>query len=253
MTYTDEGSGPAIVLIHGLPGSARDFRYLAPQLPGFRLIRVDLPGFGGTSRRGKRAWSVRDRARLVRDLLDALELPIVAAVAHSMGGPIAVALADLAPERVTALALLASPGLRPHRAFRRGHVHTMSRVMRLPGAPLALALPLRRAFIAMGFPSRTPTEHFVAAAQDAGMLDFSGFSASLQRLHARQRALPTLVAWAEDDPLIEPAISQELAAAAPAGPRLHWPTGGHNIQKTHAAELGAAIALLAQQAARAAS
>ena len=47
-----------------------------------------------------------------------------------------------------------------------------------------------------------------------------------------------LVAWCQDDPLVERQIGEELAQAAPAGPRLVFPTGGHNLQKTHAVELG---------------
>ena len=53
--------------------------------------------------------------------------------------------------------------------------------------------------------------------------------------------IPTLVAWARDDRLIEAEIFDELSPKAPDGPRLPFDTGGHNIQKSQASELADAI------------
>ena len=55
--------------------------------------------------------------------------------------------------------------------------------------------------------------------------------------NVRRVALPTLVAWCEDDPLIERDIAHELAAALPDGPRLRFSNGGHNPQKSQAAPI----------------
>jgi pimeloyl-ACP methyl ester carboxylesterase len=51
LSFTDEGAQDASTLfaVHGVPGSVRDSRYLGPPLlPFARLIRVDLPGSGGS-------------------------------------------------------------------------------------------------------------------------------------------------------------------------------------------------------------
>jgi pimeloyl-ACP methyl ester carboxylesterase len=49
--FKDEGSGPVLICIHGIPGSSRDFRWLTPVLvPHLRVLRIDLPGFGKTQR-----------------------------------------------------------------------------------------------------------------------------------------------------------------------------------------------------------
>ena len=53
--------------------------------------------------------------------------------------------------------------------------------------------------------------------------------------------VPTLTAWAEDDPFIEKAVLEEHAALLPPGPRLSWREGGHNVQKSQAVELAAAL------------
>ncbi len=65
LTFTDEGAsqGTAFFAIHGVPGSVRDFRYLAPPLTSFaRLIRVDLPGSGGSEPRRDALRSLEVRA-----------------------------------------------------------------------------------------------------------------------------------------------------------------------------------------------
>jgi pimeloyl-ACP methyl ester carboxylesterase len=52
---------------------------------------------------------------------------------------------------------------------------------------------------------------------------------------------PALIAYARDDHMIETAVAEELAAAVPGARVMAFDEGGHNIQKTRAAELGAAI------------
>ena len=44
-------------------------------------------------------------------------------------------------------------------------------------------------------------------------------------------------AWADDDKIVESRVSKILTKIAPARPRLHFDTGGHNIQKTRATEI----------------
>jgi len=66
VTYTDEGpaEAPVLIAVHGIPGSGRDFRYLAPQLlPARRVVRVDLPGFGGSAPALDAIRTLRGRAR----------------------------------------------------------------------------------------------------------------------------------------------------------------------------------------------
>jgi pimeloyl-ACP methyl ester carboxylesterase len=242
VTYTDEGEGDVVVvLLHGLPGSVRDFRYLAPQLGSVRRVRIDLPGYGGTSRQGKRVWYPDERAALVVKVLDALGLERLVIVGHSMGGVVATAVACALPDTVVGLGLLASPGVRPHRGFLSARLDWVSRLLRVPGLPTVLKGAVQRGFRAAGFPKRTPYDVMVSSMVDAGVLNFEVHGRWLRTL--RQ---PTLLAWAADDPLVEHAIGVELTGVVPAGPRCVWPTGGHNVQKTHAAELGEALTAFAR-------
>lgn len=64
--------------------------------------------------------------------------------------------------------------------------------------------------------------------------------------HLRSLKIPTLHAYAADDPMIPGHIAAELSSVCPPGPRIVFPTGGHNIQKTHAAELARHLLQFAQ-------
>lgn len=245
LAYTDEG-GPAaprtVVCIHGLPGSHRDFRYLAPELTalGARVVRFDMPGFGDTPTATAAGLTVPDRAQVVREALEALELLDTVLVGHSMGGPVSLHAACEVPERVTALAMLSSPGLTPHRAFVRANVRRSARLLRIGVLRWLLKGALRRGYTRAGFPRSLTHEARVQAVLQAAEVDFEQNQANADRLRA-----PTLVAWAKDDKLMEREISVALRAALPGHAELEFETGGHNIQKTHARELAAAILALA--------
>jgi len=66
----------------------------------------------------------------------------------------------------------------------------------------------------------------------------------VMRVAVRRPLPPTVIAYARDDHMIETAIAEELAAAVPGARVLAFDVGGHNIQKTRAVELGAAIRAL---------
>src|SRR5688500_7794578 len=84
--YTDEGEGVALVALHGLPGTVRDFRWLAPAIsPGVRSIRLEQAGFGGTPVATEPDPSLAARTELVIAMLDALSIDRFVVLGHSMG------------------------------------------------------------------------------------------------------------------------------------------------------------------------
>ncbi len=233
VTFTDEGDGPPLVALHGLPGSARDFRWLASALAGrLRFIRIDMPGFGGTDRGAATGLDLSDRADFVLDVLHDLGLSRVVLLGHSMGGPVAVATANRAPETIASVALLASPGLRPHRMLKRFPARSLATLLGIGPTRAVLKHPMRWAFRSVGFSRSLPFEELVLTTEAAAATSIREHAANVKAL--RQ---PTLVAWAEDDHLVEQEIFAELGRACPEGPRLVYLHGGHNIQKSHAGEL----------------
>jgi pimeloyl-ACP methyl ester carboxylesterase len=96
------------VLLHGQPGSGADWRQVADRLPaGLPVVALDRPGYGA-SRRAAGGFGYNGRAVVAE--LDARGIERAVLVGHSYGGGVALAVAQLAPERVEALVLLASVG-----------------------------------------------------------------------------------------------------------------------------------------------
>jgi len=236
--YTIEGDGPPLLMLHGLPGSSRDFRWLCSALGGrVRAVRLEQPGFGATPAETETGVTLAHRARFVITAADALGLERFAVLGHSISGPVAMAVAARVPRRVTHLALLGSVGLHPHALARRMRRHPdLSRLLERRLVQRLVLPTMREGFVRAGFPRRTPDREMIQSTRIFHRLEFSAV-----RDAARSVRAPTLIAWAEDDPIVEAAIALELGAALPAGPRLPFEDGGHNLQKTRAVELADAL------------
>jgi 3-oxoadipate enol-lactonase len=99
---------PWVVLLHGQPGSGADWDQVTERLPaGVGVLALDRPGYGASPRP---AGGFAAGARAVVAELDARGIDQAVLVGHSYGGGVALATAQLAPERVAALVLLASVG-----------------------------------------------------------------------------------------------------------------------------------------------
>ena len=111
MRYLVGGSGPPLVLVHGLGGSATNWNLLAPLLARRRrVLAPDLPGHG-RSAPAPAPDGLGSLADRVAELAE-LEGMLPAAVAgHSMGADVALRLAARRPEAVSALVLVAAGGL----------------------------------------------------------------------------------------------------------------------------------------------
>jgi len=100
-----------VVLLHGSPGRRNDLAGMALVLGRKRVtMRPDLPGFGRSTRHLP-DYSIFAHARYVRALCDELGIERFHVVGFSMGGGVAIALADLCPDRVASVGLLASIGV----------------------------------------------------------------------------------------------------------------------------------------------
>jgi len=240
IAVSEEGPAGAlpILCVHGIPGSRRDFRYLAPLLASrFRVLRVEMPGFGESPPDG--AASLESWASVLLAVAEALGHERFALLSHSFGGGAVLLAAAQAGERLAGATVPASMGARRHRAFA------------IPPAAYAamsalIAFPLTRPlFVAGGrrFYRRIgliPPDGWRELHRHTSLLasvSFAGLGASARRIQA-----PVVVAHCADDRLVETAIARELAALLPHGRLLEFPSGGHHLQKTRAADLAAAIA-----------
>jgi pimeloyl-ACP methyl ester carboxylesterase len=99
------GEGPSLLLVHGFGGAAWNFSELAPLLPGRRLIIPDLPGHGASS--PLPAPTLTGFADVLAEILD----EPVDVLGHSLGGVVALRLAERHPLLVRSLVLAAAAGI----------------------------------------------------------------------------------------------------------------------------------------------
>jgi pimeloyl-ACP methyl ester carboxylesterase len=131
VSYRTAGSGPALLLLHGIANSSETWEAVAPLLSErFTLIAPDLMGHGASATpRGD--YSLGAHASGARDIVTALGHDRVTVLGHSLGGGIAMQFAYQFPERVERLVLVSSGGL-------GREVHLLLRAASLPGADYVL-------------------------------------------------------------------------------------------------------------------
>jgi pimeloyl-ACP methyl ester carboxylesterase len=197
----DVGTGSPLVLLHGLAGSARWWSRNIPALSrSYRVIAIDLPGFGA-SPRGHRL----DLEVVIDQLagtMDELAIERASLIGHSMGGLIAGGLAADRPERVDRLILVDAAFLSLDRSTIRpitGSAKTLRRT-----APSLL--PLLIADGVRSGPRRLTDASIQLLRADWG--------AKLPKVEA-----PTLVMWGEHDRICPVAIGQRIVDTI-AGSRL---------------------------------
>ena len=115
LSLMEAGTGPAVIAVHGLGATKGSFLTTVLGLADrFRVIALDLPGFGDSDKPIGAAYDAPFFARAGIDLLDALDLERAHVIGNSLGGRIALEIGLRAPDRVERLALLA-----PSLAWRR--------------------------------------------------------------------------------------------------------------------------------------
>ncbi|WP_421046111.1 alpha/beta fold hydrolase [Paraburkholderia sp. A1RI-2L] len=104
-----DGGGAPLVFVHGLCGQMRNFAWLPLEALAreHRVILIDRPGSGYSTRGALTPANIRAQARTVARFIDALGLEAPVLVGHSLGGAIALAVALDHPESVARLALIA--------------------------------------------------------------------------------------------------------------------------------------------------
>jgi pimeloyl-ACP methyl ester carboxylesterase len=139
--YFAGGSGPPVVLVHGLGGAASNWIELVPGLlERHRVLAVDLPGHGGSERLGRGA-GVDAFTAAVAAVLEADDAPPALVAGHSFGGLTVLRLAHARPELVRGLLLIAPAGIATSTRVAQAVVFTS--VILRPGRMVA---PLRHRY-----------------------------------------------------------------------------------------------------------
>jgi pimeloyl-ACP methyl ester carboxylesterase len=127
MSYVTGGSGPPIVLLHGLGANSFTWRFVLPALAReYTVFAPDMLGCGASDKVGV-DYSLEAMAGYVLSFMDAVGLARAHIVGHSMGGGLALIFAHRHPARVDRLALVSSGGM-------GRDMHWLLRISTLPGA-----------------------------------------------------------------------------------------------------------------------
>jgi pimeloyl-ACP methyl ester carboxylesterase len=92
IAFTDHGTGPVLVMLHGVPTSSWMYRKVIPELQAsMRVITIDHLGFGSSDKPDGSAddYSAAGHAARTRELLDALNVSDYGVLMHDMGGLVA--------------------------------------------------------------------------------------------------------------------------------------------------------------------
>ncbi|MDW8296538.1 MAG: alpha/beta hydrolase, partial [Raineya sp.] len=109
LAYIEQGTGKNVVLLHGFCESKEIWKDFLPELAkNFRTIAVDIGGFGESANLLPQPCTMETLAEQVFALLKELQISQAAFVGHSMGGYVALALAEKHPEIIEKLCLFHS-------------------------------------------------------------------------------------------------------------------------------------------------
>ena len=257
MHYVDEGSGPAVVMVHGTPTWSFLYRHLITTLSrSHRVIAPDHIGFGLSEKPAGWSYRPEDHARNLATLIDRLALRDVALVVHDFGGPIGLSYAIDRPENVDALVLFNTwmwslTGTRAERIsrFMAGPIgRFFYRQLNLSPRVLVkmafadkrkLTAQVHRHYIA-AFPS--PAERqgpWVLARELIGSTDWYE---SLWRRRERIAGKPALLLWGMKDPAFGPDALARWKGAFRDFSVVELPEAGHFVQEEAPEEAARSIA-----------
>ena len=201
------GSGPPLVVIHGLASRGEDYALIMPTLAKrHHLFVPDLLGFG-RSDRPDIDYSVASEAEMIRGYLDAKRIDRCDVMAASMGGWIALKFAAEHPERVRHLVLIDSAGF----PFATTMTETAFTPRNLDQLRALIALQTDRVkslpdFIARDLLRKNREHAWILRRAMRSML----IGHDIMKGHVRRVTMPVLLVWGTNDHIVPPAIGKEM-------------------------------------------
>jgi len=230
--YYDVGSGPTLVLIHGIGGDADDWAFCLDALAAsHRVIALDLLGFG-RSAKPPMEYTIAGYVEMLGRFLRALGLERATLVGHSLGGWIAAAFALQSPQAVDKLVLVDSAGVWGEMTALPVDLH------------VSTLAHMREIFQFLFYDQRLASDSLIefGYAQHLERGDGSTIHSILEntcdgreRLDDRISGLsaPTLILWGENDQMIPLAIGRRIHELVPGSKFAVIPQCGHlpNLEK----------------------
>lgn len=242
-------SGPPVVLVHGLGGSANGFyKLIAPLAARFgRVVALDLPGNGFSPLEGNEGFGSRRQLGFLTRFLEEVVGEPAFVIGNSLGGAMAVALAHEHPEQVRALGLVAPAGAQVgaerHEALIRSLQLTSVEEARALTRRLFHRPPATAVFFAGSVLRMYGTPAVKAILAESGDTPF------LEPEMLQSLEIPTLLVWGESERLLPFESIDFFRAHLPAQAEVHVVKGfGHVPQVECPAELARLVCGFADRA-----
>jgi pimeloyl-ACP methyl ester carboxylesterase len=246
-----KGEGPPLVLVHGVATSRSIWRHVVPGLAERHLVATpDMPGFGDSPPIG-RGFVLEDVADAVADALAGLPAP-VDLLGNSLGGAVAIVLAERRPELVRRLILAAPAGLAPHRApipAIAGRVSATVVAARRRVAPRVVGNAAARRVLLYGLltdpaaASVAEARAIIAGSRGAKRVGPAVAVVAAADLRSRlsELTVPVGFLWGERDHLFPVSALDELRGLVPGAAAEVIPGAGHVPQLDRPGEFVAAV------------
>lgn len=238
--YRDEGQGFPLVLLHASPSSLHTFDHLTAELSKqYRVIRLDLPGYGLTGPNAAGDYSLQWYMQFLDSFLTALHVDSCHVAGNSFGGRLACEYAYEKPGRVKKLVLIAASGYPLKEAG----------VLAMKMARTSLLRPIVRYvtpkfFIAMNLREVYGARHEVLAETVGRYYDFmlragnrdtfiamSNQEPEDSSPHIKNLRNPTLILWGSDDSIIPPRYAELFHKDIPGSRIIVYDGVGHIPQE----------------------
>ncbi len=178
--YRSQGAGPPVLLLHWAPSNGRQYEFIQPALAahGFRVLALDLPGYG-RSHKNAEGWTCEQMAAELAVACDALAIDRGFAVGGHLSAAVVAELAILQPQRWPKIVLDGSPTLSPEQMVTlMSHFAGLSPVFTDSGSHKAFTWDMTETFLSEWDPDFRATPETIAA-QYGYMADYlqMGYSA----------------------------------------------------------------------------
>lgn len=241
--YLEAGSGPTVILLHGLGGSAQNWMFTVNGLsPQFRVVVPDQIGFGNSDK-PLINYRVRTYVDFLNEFYKQLKIERATLVGNSMGGWIAAAFTIAFPEKVDRLVLASATGLAPPANFDFKSLYALN-----PSTREGMKQLVAKVFFNKSFSTDAVIDQFLAQRMSAG--DGYTINSLIESVGRREDFLdgqldkiktPTLIIWGREDGLVLLSEGERLKKDIANSKLIIFDRCAHFPQVEKAGEFNAAV------------
>jgi haloalkane dehalogenase len=256
LCYLDEGEGPPVVFFHGEPTWSYLWRKVIPPVrdAGYRCVAMDYPGFGRSDKPTDLGWYSYDHhTAMAASVLERLDMRDATAVVHDWGGPIGLRCAVEHPDRISRMVLMDTGMFTGEQPMAEAWHRFRDFVERTEDLPVSMLVRNACARgmddeVAAAYDAPFPTPESKAGARAFPLIlptspQMPGAAAGKRALDAlRGDGRPTLVLWADSDPVLPFEVGEAFARLIGTDPPRRIDNASHFLQEDAGEEVGGLIA-----------